>query len=216
MDIEIRGKIIETAQALVRKGLVIGTGGNISVRTRRGFLITPSGMDYFALLPDDIVELDLDCRVLSGARKPSIEKGLHAAILSARPDVCAVVHMHAEHCTAVACCRRPLPPVTDNQAAYFGGEIPVADYAPIGSAQLARSAAKALGSGNAALLANHGAVCTGTSLEEALLRCEMLESFAKIFILARMAGNCVALGEQEAAGEFADLKDRYGQGLKPE
>ncbi|MDL2297600.1 class II aldolase/adducin family protein [Synergistaceae bacterium OttesenSCG-928-D05] len=211
LEQELKRKVIEIGRALVTKGLVLGTGGNISIRTEKGFLVTPSGMDYFMLRPGDLVALDLECRVLDGDRKPSIEKNLHAAILAARPDVRAVIHTHSECCTAVAACRKALPAATDNQVAYFGGEVPVADYAPIGTETLAKNAARALGDGCAVLLANHGAVCVGATLEEAFLRCEMLESFSRIFIYAQMAGGCVAIEKEDARREYLDLKERYGQ-----
>lgn len=210
-DIVLREKIIRVGMLMAEKGLVQGAGGNISARTSEGFLITPSGMSYADLSPGDLVEMDLCAKVLNGTRNPSIESGLHLAILAARPDIAAVIHTHSTCATAIAAARRKLEPITDNQVAVFGGAVPVADYAPIGSEALARNAVLALKNGVGVLLANHGSLCVGKTLEEALSRCEMLETFANIFILARIAGGGIALTDEEIKFETEDLKKRYGQ-----
>jgi len=212
-DLMLRCEIIKTGIELLKKGLIQGTGGNISAKTKDGFfLITPSGMDYTALSPEDIVTMDLDCNVVNGCRKPSIEKNMHKAILALRPDINAVVHTHSIYATSVAAARKPIPPITDNQVAVFGGTVPVSDYAPIGSEALARNAAAVLGKGYGALLANHGALCVGVDLKEALFRCEMLETFARIFILSQIAGGGITLNEEEIKKEAEDLNRLYGQG----
>lgn len=210
-NIVVRERVIGSCLSLVKKGLIQGTGGNISVRTERGFLITPSGMDYDELVPDDIVEMDLNGAVIEGERTPSIERLMHLTILKMRPDVNAVVHTHSINATAVAAARRSILPVTDNQVAAFGGPIPVAEYAPIGTQRLALNAAAALGTRNGVLLANHGVVCVGANLGDALLRCEMAESFAKIFLLTQSIGGGVELAADDVAAEADDLKNRYGQ-----
>ena len=148
-------EIIETARAMLAKGLVQGTGGNFSVRCARGMIITPSGMDYGALTPDDLPVLSLGGEMVEGFRKPSVERELHAEIYRRRPDVNAVIHTHSVYATAAAALRAPMPALTDNQAVLFGGPVPCAEYAPIGTEKLARSAAQALGCGCGVLLANH-------------------------------------------------------------
>lgn len=210
-EVEIRKEIIETGILLLEKGLVQGTGGNISCRTQKGLLITPSGMDYTVLVPEDIVRMDLSGNVLEGTRKPSVEKEMHMKILSARKDVNVVIHTHSVYATAVASLREPLYPITDNQVAVFGGKIPIADYASIGTAKLADNAKLALDDGNGVLLSNHGALCVGRTLKEALMRCEMLEVFARIYILAKAAGGGVVLCDDQVKCEAEDLKNRYGQ-----
>lgn len=206
-----KGEIIETARAMLAKGLVQGTGGNFSVRCARGMIITPSGMDYNALTPDDLPVLSLDGELLEGFRKPSVERGLHAEIYRRRPDVNAVIHTHSVYATAAAALRAPMPVLTDNQAVLFGGEIPCAEYAPIGTEKLARSAAAALGPGSGVLLANHGALCACASLHEAALKCEMLEIFAKIYFLTALRGGGVPLTPEEIKNESEDMSRRYGQ-----
>lgn len=196
-DSKLREEIIRAGRLMIEKGLVQGSGGNISARVPGGLLITPSGMAYDKITPDDIVLLDMSGKTLCGAAKPSVEKELHRRLLAARPDINAVIHTHSVYATAIAATRRNLEPITDNQVIVFGGAVRVAEYAPIGSDALARNAEAALGKGCGALLANHGAVCVGDTIDEAMFRCEMLETFAKIYILARTAGGGIAVGKEQ-------------------
>ncbi|MCR5335608.1 MAG: class II aldolase/adducin family protein [Synergistes sp.] len=210
-ETELRKEIIKTALDMHRSGLVQGTGGNFSVRCAGGFIITPSGMDYALLAPEDLPKLSPDCELIEGTRTPSIESALHAAVYRMRPDVNAVAHTHSLYATAASALRRPLPCLTDNQAVMFGGDIPTARHAPIGTPALAENVSAALAGGAAVLMANHGALCVGKDLRQAADRCCMLELFAKIFFTAASAGGGTALSSEEAAEEAADIAARYGQ-----
>jgi len=211
MGLELRQKIIDAALYIQQTGLVRGTSGNISARSENGFLITPSGMAYGDLTTEDIVEMDLDGNVLSGAKKPSIEKDLHRLIYKNRSDVAAVVHVHSIYATAVASVRKTLPVVTDNMAAFFGRKIACADYARSGSLELADNVSDALADAFGVLLANHGALCVGESLDQALSRCEVLEESAKIFILSESIGGAVCLTDKETERQFISITKNYGQ-----
>lgn len=210
-ETELRKEIIKTALDMRRSGLVQGTGGNFSIRCPEGFIITPSGMAYELLTPADLTKLSLDCRIVEGVRTPSIESALHAAVYRGRPDVNAVVHTHSLYATAASALRVPLPCLTDNQAVIFGGDIPTAPHAPIGTPELAENVSGTLAGGAAVLMANHGALCVGRDLLQAAERCRMLEIFAKIFFTAASAGGGIALSREEAAKEAADIAARYGQ-----
>ena len=210
-ETKIKEAILKTGRLLLVKGLVRGTGGNISVRSGDGFIITPSGMAYDSMEAEDLVKLDFHGQVISGSRKPSIENRMHLAILAARGDINFVVHVHSTFATAFACARRSLAVSNDNQSAVFGGTVAVAEYAPIGTEELAANAVAALGNGTGVLLANHGSLCVGVSAEEALFRCEMLEEFAKVALLAEIAGGAVPLTDEQARSEAEDLQRRYGQ-----
>ena len=203
--------MIKTGILILERGLVQGTGGNISRRTEKGILITPSGMDYRTLTCEDIVLLAPDGKVLEGTRVPSIERSLHLRIYRSRADINAVIHTHSVYATAIAAARQPLCPITDNQVAVFGGTVPVADYAPIGTEELAEKPSRALADGAGVLLSNHGALCVGRELSEALMRCEMLEVFSKIYILAKTVGGGAALTDEQVRCETEDLRKRYGQ-----
>ena len=207
----LRERIISTALAMSRSGLVRGTSGNISARTERGFLITPSGMAYESLVPEDLPEMDFMLRQISGNRKPSIEKEMHGLILKNRNDVGAVVHAHSVYASAAASARKDIPVMTDNIAAFFGCAVPCAEYAPAGSPELARNVLSALGKGFGVLLANHGALCVGATPEEALLRCEILEETAKIYVLSQLLGGAVALDDKAAAEQYSAMQKNYGQ-----
>ena len=210
-EADIRKEIIKTGILILEKGLVQGTGGNISRRTEKGILITPSGMDYRTLTCEDIVLLAPDGKVLEGTRVPSIERSLHLRIYRSRADINAVIHTHSVYATAIAAARQPICPITDNQVAVFGGTVPVADYAPIGTEELAENTSRALADGAGVLLSNHGALCVGRELSEALMRCEMLEVFSKIYILAKTVGGGAALTDEQVRCETEDLRKRYGQ-----
>lgn len=192
-------------------GLVHGTGGNFSVRCERGFIITPSGMDYRKLAPADLPLVSLDGRQLEGERRPSVESGLHREIYKRRPGICAVVHTHSLCASAASALRRPLPALLDNQALLFGKEIPCAEYAHIGTAELAKNAAEALGEGSSVLLANHGSVCVAATLPVAAELAEMLEYFAKVYFMTQSAGGGIALTEKETAEGRQLVKESYGQ-----
>ncbi|HIC96428.1 TPA: class II aldolase/adducin family protein [Candidatus Bipolaricaulota bacterium] len=184
-------KVIETARRMAELELVLGSYGNVSCR-RRGqadqiqILITPAGLDYSSMEPEDIVLLDPTGRRLTGRREPSSEFRLHLAIYRAREDVRAIVHAHGVHALALSLIASELPPITEEMEHSLGGPVPVAPYAPAGSQELADQAAEILRKGGRALiLSRHGLVGLGEDLEEALLICRLVERGARIYLLAR-------------------------------
>ncbi len=205
--------LLDSGKSLLEKGLVYGTGGNLSARAESGnsFWITPSGMDYRLLDADDLVEMSFEGKILTGHRRPSIEWMLHRALYVARPDVEAVVHTHSTYATTLAAARQDLMPVTDTFVVVFGECVQVADYGLTGSAELAANAVSTLGNGVAALLANHGAVCVGKDVKAAFETALLLEQSAAIYMGA------LALGGTPLASKTVDflmrnVVPRYGQG----
>ena len=213
---KLAADLIRYGNLLVSRGLVTGTGGNISARVpgQDAFLITPSGIPYLEIQADDMVQVSLSGRKLAGKRKPSIEQHLHRLIYRARSDVKAVVHTHAVFSAAIAATRQDLPPILDTIVAAFGGGIKTADYASIGTLELAQNAVAALGTRDAVLLANHGAVCTGADLAQAFDRAELLEASAKTYIFSHLIGRPVVLAPEIVEKEAQDLAQRYGQDNK--
>ncbi len=209
----LKKEIIEAGKKLIRTGLVTGTGGNISAKLPGSdqFLITPSGMDYEALQPEDMVLVDLECKLVDGCRKPSIETSLHAGIYRSRPEVNAVVHTHSLYASAVAATRTSIPPILDSMVASIGGSIDVAEYGIPGSPELAKATAIALGSKNGCLMANHGAVGVGPDLAKAFAKAELVERAAITFICACAIGQPVALDMETMNREKAFLATSYGQ-----
>lgn len=197
----IKSEIIATGHALIERGLVAGTWGNISAKVpgTDWVAVTPSGRDYQKLTPADIVVVDANGIVVEGGLKPSSELPMHRAIYSNRPDLAAIVHTHSVFASACAAARKPLPPVIEDLIQLAGGSIEVADYALPGTDTLAENTVKALGDRQAVLLANHGVVGCGTDLTEAVLACELVEKGAQIYIYANQLGGAHVLSEEDVA-----------------
>ena len=167
-------------------GLVVGSFGNASCRLGEEVLITPTGLDYLEMRPEDIVALSMKGEKLSGRGEPSTEFRLHLALYHLRPDIRAIVHTHSVHAVALSLVATELPTLTE-ELEHAGGPVPVAPYAPAGSKELADQAATLLAkTGKRALiLARHGVVGLGRDLEEALLICRLVERNAEVFLLAK-------------------------------
>jgi L-fuculose-phosphate aldolase len=208
-----RAEIVATAQAMHKAGLAPGTAGNVSARSPGGVWLTPTGIPYGALVPDDIVEVDGSGRVVWGRRAPSSEWRLHVEILRARPDATAIVHTHSPEATALACTRRGIPAFHYYVARAGGSDIRCAAYATYGSAELAENAVAALAGRRACLLANHGAIALGSDLAGALALAEEVERLAGQYARALAIGTPVLLDDEEMARVAAKLSS-YGQPTK--
>ncbi len=193
-------QVLTGGRQLIETGLVAGTWGNVSIRIDANTMaITPSGGAYEQLTAEDIAIVNLIDGTWTGARKPSSEKGLHVAIYQSRPEINAVLHTHSMNASTVAAARREVPPILDDLAQIVGPSVRVADYALPSTKKLVRATMKALRGRNAALLANHGAVCLGRDLEEALTCCQVLEKGCKAFIEAEFLGGAKSINKFEAA-----------------
>ena len=197
MMTRLREDLITTARRMSELGLTPGMSGNVSVRTPTGLLVTPSGMPYGELVPDDAVELKADGSMRTGQRTPTSEWQLHRDILGARPDVAAIVHTHSLFCTTIACLRREIPAIHYMVVLAGSDAIPCADYATFGSAELALNAVVALRGGNACLLANHGMVALGETLAQALRLAAEVETLASQYWHAAQLGTPHVLDRDE-------------------
>ena len=175
-EARLRADIVRIAQAMDRAGFAPSKSGNVSARCWDGLLITPSGLPYAAMTEGDLVALDLDGGVRAGTRKPSSEWPLHTSIYRARPDAQAIVHTHSPRATALACTRRGIPAFHYMIAFCGGADVRCAEYATFGTQGLANNAVAALDGRKAALLANHGVVTLGVTLEGALAMAGEVES----------------------------------------
>ncbi len=197
---DIRKGIIEAGLRLVREKLITRSWGNISVRVdERRMLITPSGRTYETLKPEDIVLMDYYTFRYGGRIKPSSEYHLHAEIYRQRKAVHAIIHTHQMNATTVAVARREVPPIIDDMVQIIGPTVRVSQYTPAGTKKFAKHAVKALKGRQAALLANHGAVCVGRTLDEAFVVSEVLEKACKAFIEAEFLGGAKAIPKVTAA-----------------
>ena len=197
MTLHLRGELVRTARRMSELGLSPGMSGNVSVRTSGGLLVTPSGMPYADLTPEDTVEVRADGSLRPGQRAPSTEWRLHSDIYAARPDAAAIVHTHSLFCTTVACLRRPIPAIHYMVVLAGVDEIPCAEYATFGSPELAASVVRALGAGHACLMANHGMVALGPTLPAALKLAAEVETLASQYWHAAQLGAPHVLGAEE-------------------
>jgi L-fuculose-phosphate aldolase len=203
--------LIAAAQALDALGFMPSKSGNLSVRTARGYLITPAALPYAETTEADLVEVDLAGEVLAGHRRPSSEWRLHAAVYAARPEAGAVVHTHSPRATALSCARQGLPPFHYMIALGGGGDIRCAAYATFGTQALADACVAALAGRRAALLANHGVVAFGRTLGAARTLAMEVENLARQYLALRAAGlPPVLLTEAELAEVFAGF-GAYGR-----
>lgn len=213
LNTKIISLILEAGIAMESRHLTIETWGNISMRDpETGLLyITPSGMPYNKLVPEDIVALNPDGSVYKGHRVPSVEAGLHAKIYAKRRDVNAILHTHPISSTIFGVLHMSIPVVTDELAQAIGQEVRCADYALPGSAELAANCVKALGNGQAVLLANHGAVCAGKDLKECFKVAEVLETSAEIYYKALTIGKPCIIPKDKVEWMRDFAVNKYGK-----
>ena len=206
---ELRGKIIAACREMNALGINQGTSGNVSARVEGGFLITPSGVPYDEMTPDQMVEMDLEGGH-RGDLAPSSEWRMHRDIYRDRPEAGAVVHTHATFCTALACLRREIPAFHYMVAVAGGTDIRCADYATFGTQALSDEMLKALEGRRACLLANHGMICFAPDLGKALALAVEVETLARQYWHARQAGDPVLLSDEEMT-TVLECFESYGQ-----
>jgi L-fuculose-phosphate aldolase len=207
----LREEVARAARRLAAEGLLIGTAGNVSaVDGNSGHVaVTASGVTLADCGPDDVTVVDPAGSVIEGRLEPTSELGLHLAVL-ATFGARAVVHTHAPYATAVACVRDSLP-VLHYQQILLGGEIKVAPYATFGSEELAGHIVEALRDKSAALMANHGAVAHGATLDKAIDNALLLEWCCRLFREASLLGEPRTLDEaQQAQVVEAAIARGYG------
>lgn len=206
-----REAIVKFGQKMIASQLTTGSGGNLSVFDRQQDLIaiSPSGIEYCDMRPEDVVIVDLEGKVVEGNRKPSSELDFHLALYRHRSDVCAVVHTHSVYATTIACLGWEIPPV-HYLIGFAGHKVPLAPYATFGTRQLADNLVSAIGDFNGVLLANHGLVAAGETLARAFAAAEEIELVARIYYQARSIGEPVLLDEQEMSRVIEKFK-HYGQ-----
>jgi len=208
-----REAMIATCRKMNASGLNQGTSGNLSLRVEEGFLLTPTGMDYDALTPEDIVLMRLDGSH-EGRRRPSSEWQLHRDILVARPEVGAVLHAHSMFCTTLACLRRGIPAFHYMVCAAGGVDVRCAAYATFGTDALARHVLEALEGRKACLMANHGMLALGSTLAGAFKLAVEVETLAAMYWRALQVGEPVLLDDAEMARVLEKFKT-YGQQSPP-
>jgi L-fuculose-phosphate aldolase len=202
-------EIIETCLEMTRLGLNQGTAGNISVRYENGMLITPSGIPYERLTENMIVFVNQDGTFENG-KVPSSEWRFHMAVYQTRPDMNAVVHNHAIHCTAVSILNRPIPAIHYMIAAAGGNSIPCAPYATFGTRELSEHVVVALKDRKATLLQHHGLIACEENLEKALWLAHEVEVLARLYISTLAVTDPVPVLSEEAIAIVLKKFKTYG------
>lgn len=207
---DLPGLVAACARKSVALGLNQGTSGNVSARSREGFVITPSGRDMTDLEVRDMVMLDMDGQAPEG-QKPSSEWRFHRDIYAAFPDARAVVHAHSPFAVALACLRRDIPPFHYMVAMAGGTDIRCAPYATFGTQALSDAVIAALEGRRACLMANHGLVAWGKSLDSALALAMEVEALCGQYLRCLQVGAPVLLTVEEMAEVLEKFKG-YGAG----
>ena len=208
---KLREAIIAKARGMNASGLNHGTAGNISVRYGGAMLITPSATPYDELEPEMIAAMPLEGEygAWKGPLKPSVEWRFHLDILRSRADVNSIVHAHSPYATVLAIARKIIPACHYMIAAFGGMDIRCAGYARYGTKELSEQAIAALQGRNGCLLANHGMIAVGASLDKAMWLAIELEQIAKQYYMSLLIGGPVLLNEAEIA-ETAKGFSTYG------
>ncbi|MBL3596460.1 class II aldolase/adducin family protein [Rhodovulum sulfidophilum] len=195
-DTSARREIIAACREMNHSGINQGTSGNISMRSGEGILVTPTSLPYDDMTPEDIVWIGFDGGV-EGSRRPSSEWQFHRDIMAARPEVEAIVHAHPTACTTLSIMQKDIPPLHYMVAICGGHNVRCAPYATFGTKELSDHALAALEGRSACLLAHHGMIVTGSSLDQAMWRAVELETLAKQYLGCLSVGEPPLLSEQE-------------------
>lgn len=210
-ELALRTRIIALCREMNATGLNQGTSGNISARIGGDMLITPSGVPYDELEPEAIVRgtLEGDAPEWRGDWKPSSEWHFHRAILQAKPEQGAIVHTHSTFATVLSIGRRDIPACHYMIAAFGGATVRCADYATFGTPELSANALVAMEDRSACLLANHGMIACGATLDKAMWAAVELETLSRQYFHALQLGGAVVLDGAEMARVAGKFKS-YG------
>jgi len=180
---KLRLELVKGAKNIYENGLNQNNEGNISVRygKREEYFLTPTANQYDTLTPDQIVHMSFDGTPLSSGKLPSTEKRLHVALFKARPKVNCVIHTHSTYASMLSVVRKPIPLIMEEQVVYLGGSIDISSYGEGHTEEVGEVALKALGYKNAALLASHGVIVCGKSVDYAIKYAELVEKLAKVY-----------------------------------
>jgi L-ribulose-5-phosphate 4-epimerase len=216
----VRADVAALHQHLVRYGLVVWTGGNVSGRVPGTdlFVIKPSGVEYDDLTPESMILCDLGGVVLEGDFAPSSDTAAHAYVYRHMPEVGGVVHTHSPYATAWAARGEAVPCVITGQADEFGGEIPVGPFAIIGDESIGEGIVATLTGhrSRAVLMQNHGVFTIGRNARDAVKAAVMAEDVARTVHLARQLGEPIPIPPDKIDALFNRYQNVYGQHVSGE
>jgi L-ribulose-5-phosphate 4-epimerase len=210
---KLRREVLKIANLLPVYGLVWMAGGTVCARDMESgnVVVTPSGMPYNELTPEDMVVTDINNHVIDGKYRPSVAIDLWTGIFRARPDVNALVHAHSPYATAFSVINQPVPIITETMADWFDRPIPVAPYLHLEDEGFFTIPLQVLGDGFAVLLGSHGPITVGKSLPDALERAVTLEEAAKTYSIAKTIGTPMIFSEAQTRRSYEYYHHRYGQ-----
>jgi L-fuculose-phosphate aldolase len=206
----LKEEICDIGRRIYAKGFAAGNDGNISYRLGPNeVLCTPTMICKGFMKPSDLCIVDMEGRQIAGSRTRSSEIRLHLTIMKERPDVKSVVHCHPPHATAFAVAREPIPQCVLPEVEIFLGEVPIARYETPGSQKFADTVRPFVKKSNVVVLANHGTVSCGDTVEKAYWWTEILDAYCRILMLAKGLGRVSFLTRSEAR-ELLDVKRQWG------
>jgi len=213
---QIREQIVRYGRMLHERGFVAATDGNLSVRLGENrILSTPTCMSKGCMRASDLVIVDAEGRLVSGKRNVSSEIGMHLLIYRLRPDVKGIVHAHPPTATGFAASSVPLNQPLVCEVVIGLGSIPLAKYGTPGTNELTDALEPLVPGFDAILMSNHGVVAYGSDIEQAYMKMETVEHFAKIALVAHQLGHQQPLGPPELE-KLVAARARYMQGARPE
>lgn len=207
---KIKQEICEIGDRLYKRGFAAANDGNISYRIGENeVLCSPTMICKGFMKPDDLCIVDMEGKQIAGRRKATSEIKLHLAIMKSRADIKSVVHCHPPHATAFGIAREAVPMCVLPEVEIFLGEVPIARYATPGSQEFADTVLPFVQKSNVIILANHGTVSFGNTVEQAYWYTEILDSYCRMLMLAQSLGRINYFTEPEAKA-LLDLKEKLG------
>ena len=207
---QLKEEICDIGRRIYNKGFAAGNDGNISYRlNEREVLCTPTMISKGFMKPSDLCIVDMEGNQLAGQRKRSSEVLLHLTIMKERPEIRSVVHCHPPHATAFAVAREPIPQCVLPEVEVFLGDVPITRYETPGGQKFADTVKPYVQKSNVVILANHGTVSFGETVEKAYWWTEILDAYCRILMLAKDLGRVTYLTKQETK-ELLDLKQQWG------
>ena len=210
---ELRTHVLQTALFLPKYNLVWMAGGTVCARDpQTGYVVvTPSGLDYERLTPNDMIVTDTDANLVEGKFRPSVALNLWIGFMRVRSELNAVVHTHSPYGTAFSVVYQSIPVITETMADWFGQSVPVTRYLSVEEPDFPTLPVEVMGNGYAVLLGNHGPITVGKTLEHALERAVTLEEAARTYSIAQTISVPVPLTDEQARASFDYYHNRYGQ-----
>ncbi|HOJ87575.1 MAG TPA: L-ribulose-5-phosphate 4-epimerase [Pseudothermotoga sp.] len=206
-----RQLLYEAHLTLEKYGLVAYTSGNVSLKINDKVLIKPSGVPYSSLKPSDMVLVDLSGKVIDGNMKPSVDAATHLYLYRNIEWAKSIIHTHSTFATTFAVLEKSIPVLCTAHADVFGEEIPLAEYAPVGSEAIGKAVIKVIGKSGTVLLRKHGVIVVGKSLDDAVKKAVFLEEVAKMSYFALSNQRVEPLDPSEVDRLNTQYHTKYGQ-----